>query len=165
MAVVGAVAGTKLYVWGGVATSGNFTPPSAGSPDTTSPDLQWLEVGQIANLGNVMQEFSKIAVESVGSGYTYQIKGTQSSPTFDLVVNRKDDDIGQIKLRLITTDRNTLYWFRVVDNDIITTNGTTTYFQGRVYSGGTQYGGVNDLKKTAYSIEIEPDSISVVAAA
>jgi hypothetical protein len=157
MAVVGAVAGTKLYVYSTAATSGVFTPPA-------SPD-QWLEIGQIANLGNVMQQFSKIAVESVGSGYTYQIKGTQSTPEFALVVNRKDDDVGQVKLKAIVTDRNSLWWFRVVDNDIVASNGTTTYFQGRVYSGGSTYGGVNDLKKTNYAIEIEPDSISVVAAA
>lgn len=163
MAVVGAVAGTKFYVYGGTATAGSFTPPSSPSPDA-SPDVRWLEVGQIANLGNVMTEFSKIAVESVGDGYTRQIKGTQSSPTFDLVVNRKDDDEGQIWLKNISTSRNTLYWFRVLDNDVIAVTGTNTYFQGRVYSSGTQYGGVNDLKKAAYSIEIEPDSISTTAA-
>lgn len=157
MAVVGAVSGTKFYVYTSAGTAGNFTPPAA------SPDL-WLEVGQINNLGNVMIEFAKIAVESVGDGYTRQIKGTQSSPTFDLNVNRKDDDVGQSKLKTISTDRNSVWWFRVVDNDAVTVFGTTTYFQGRVYSQGPQYGGVNDLKKAAYSIEIEPDSISTVAA-
>lgn len=157
MAVVGAVSGTKFYVYSTAGTAGSFTPPS-------SPDA-WLEVGQINNLGNVMIEFAKIAVESVGDGYTRQIKGTQSAPTFDLNVNRKDDDVGQVKLKAIATDRNSVWWFRVVDNDIVSSNGTTTYFQGRVYSQGTQYGGVNDLKKAAYSIEIEPDSISTVAAA
>jgi hypothetical protein len=164
MAVVGSVAGTKFYIWGGYATSGVLTPPTTGSPDVTSPDVNWVEIGQIANMGNVMIQFSKIAVESVGDGYTRQIKGTQSAPTFDLVVNRKDDDPGQLRLNLVDGDRNSLLWFRVVDNDIISVVGTTTYFQGRVYSSGTQYGGVNDLKKSAFSIEIEPDSISTVAA-
>ena len=157
MAVVGAVAGTKLFVSASAATAGVFTPPSS------SPDFM-LEIGQIANLGNVMTEFSKIAVESVGDGYTRQIKGTQSSPTFDLVVNRKDDDLGQVQLKAISTNRNNVYWFRVLDNDAIATAGTQTWFHGRVYSSGTQYGGVNDLKKAAYSVEIEPDSISVIAA-
>jgi hypothetical protein len=157
MAVVGAVSGTKLYIYAVAGTAGSFTPP-------TSPD-QWLEVGQINNFGSVIVQFAKIAVESVGDGYTRQIKGTQSSPTFDLNVNRKDDDVGQVKLKAVATDRNSVWWFRVVDNDIVSVNGTTTYFQGRVYSSGTQYGGVNDLKKAAYSVEVEPDSISTVAAA
>jgi len=157
MAVVGAVAGTKCYIYSTAATAGVFAVPA-------SPDL-WLEIGQISNLGNLMQQFAKIAVESVGDGYTRQIKGTQSVPEFALVVNRKDDDVGQVKLKAVLTDRNSLWWFKIAENDILTSNPTTSFFQGRVYSGGSTYGGVNDLKKSNYNIEVEPDSISTVAAA
>lgn len=146
---VGAVAGTKLYI--------------GTTESTPSPD-DWVLVGNIANFGNLMQQFSKIAVEAVDSGYTRQIKGTESVPTMTMVLNREDTDVGQIALKAAYSDRNNLYNFRIVENDIVVVAGTTTYFKGRVYNKGSQYGGVNDLKKITVDIEVEPDSITVVAA-
>lgn len=158
MPEVGAVAGTKLYI-GGTAT---IIP----SPDVASPDI-WTEIGNISNLGSVMTQFAKIAVESVGDGYTRQIKGTQSSPELALVLNRKDDDPGQLLVKAANNDRNTKYNFKVVENDLPIggTVATTTVFKGRVYGFGSTYGGVNDLKKVNTSIEIEPDTIVVSPAA
>lgn len=151
MGEVGATAGTKLYI-GGSAT---IIP----SPDVASPDV-WTEIGNVSNLGTVALQFAKIAVESVGDGYTRQIKGTQSSPEMVLVLNRKDDDAGQILLKAASTDRNTKYNFKIVENDIGSgTVATTIIFKGRVYGFGTVYGGVNELKKVNTSIEIEPDTI------
>jgi hypothetical protein len=142
---VGAVAGTKFYIG---------TAEAVPSPD------DWVEVGNIANLGDVMQQFSKIAVESVGSGYTKQLKGTISVPTMTLTLNRDDTDVGQIALKAAFAVRNSLYNFRIVENDIVV-SATTTIFTGRVYNTGSKYGGVNALKQLAVDIEIEPDSIVV----
>lgn len=147
---VGATAGTKFYI---------------GTTETIASPDDYVEIGDINNLGNVMQQFSKIAVESVGSGYTKQIKGTESVTTLALSVNRNDTDLGQIAMKAAYSDRNSLFNFRIVENDIGSgVIATTSYFKARVYSKGTQYGGVNDLKKVAVDIEIEPDSISVVQA-
>lgn len=144
---VGAVAGTKFYI---------------GTTETIPSPDDWVEVGNISNLGNLMQQFSKIAVESVGSGYTKQIKGTESVTNMTIVCNRDDTDLGQIAMKTAYASRNSLYNFRIVENDLNIT-ATTIYFTGRVYSKGPQYGGVNDLKKQQFEVEIEPDSISVVA--
>lgn len=138
---VGAVASTKLFI-GGTTVS----PPS--------PDL-YTEVKNVSNLGTVMTQFAKIAVESVGDGYTRQIKGTQSAPEFALSLNRDDTDAGQTLLKAATADRNSFYQFKILENDGI----TVTTFKARVYGFGTAYGGVNDLKKTNTTLEIEPDSI------
>lgn len=148
---VGATAGTKLYI---------------GTTETLASPDDFVLISDINNLGNLMQQFSKIAVEAVDSGYTRQIKGTESVPTMSLSLNRNDTDVGQIALKAAYSDRNALYNFRIVENDIGSgTRATTTFFKGRVYNKGAQYGGVNDLKKTAVDIEVEPDSITVAPAA
>src|SRR4051812_33980220 len=96
---VGATAGTKFYIG---------TTESIASPD------DYIEVGNINNLGGVAQQFAKIAVEQVGSGYTKQIKGTESVPAMTLNINRDDADLGQIALKAAYSDRNSLFNFRIV---------------------------------------------------
>jgi len=151
----GAVAGTKLFI-GGTATT-------IPSPD----NITWVEIGNISNLGSYGgTNFNKIALEQIGSGYTKQIKGTQLAPAMDIVLNRDDTDAGQVALRTASADRNSLYNFKVEENDIGTgLNPTRTVFKGRVYGYVTAGGGVNDIKKINTSIEIEPDSVIVINAA
>lgn len=131
---VGAVAGTKLYIGG-----------SGGSP-------AYVEIGDISNLGNLSQQFQQITVESVGSGDSYQIKGTRSFPNFDLTLNRNDEDAGQVELKEASeADRGTLYYFKVEDED-----GATAVWQGEVFGYGPAYGSVNTLKTVATSVSIRP---------
>lgn len=151
----GALAGTKLFI-GGTATT-------IPSPDNTS----WVEVGNISSLGAYGgTNFNKIALEAIGSGYTKQLKGTQLAPSMDITVNRDDTDLGQIAMRNASSDRNSLYNFKVEENDIGTgLNPTRTIFKGRVYGWATAGGGVNDIKKINTSIEPEPDTVVVTTAA
>ena len=152
MAEVGAVAATRLYI-------------GPGGTLPLSPDA-YVEITNISNIGDIGTIFTKIAVESVDSGYTRQIKGTQSTPTFPLVLNRKDDDAGQLEVLDASTDRNTLFNFRVVENDGEGDINASTkiYFKGRIYGFLRKYGGVNNLKQVSSDVEIEPDTITVVAA-
>jgi hypothetical protein len=149
-AVVGAVAGTKLFI---------------GTTQTVpSPDL-FTEIKQCANIGEIGTNFNKIAVESVGDGYTRQIKGTQLSPTFNLVLNRLADDPGQLALVAAAADRTSLYNFKIQDNDTARNNTPTQiFFKGRVFGSPITYGGVNALKQISSTIEVEPDSIIIQAA-
>lgn len=149
MTEVGAVAGTKLYIG-----------PAGTHP--ISPD-QFIEIGQIANIGDLGTQFAKIAVESIGDGYTRQIKGTESVPPFELVMNRKDDDAGQEDVQDASANRNTLYNFRLVENDGegVLAASTRIYFKARVFGFVRRYGGVNNLKQVVSGLEIEPDSIAI----
>jgi hypothetical protein len=146
---VGAVAGTRL----------DIAPPGA-SP---SPDL-YVEIKDVANLGDVGRQFAKIARESIGDGYTRQIKGTASVPAFDLVLNRDDEDPGQQEVLEASENRNALYNFRLVENDGegVIAASTRILFTGRVYGYLRRFGGVNSLKQVVTSIEIEPDSIVIL---
>lgn len=148
---VGAVAGTKVYIG---------TAEAVASPD------DWKEIGNVYNIGEVGSQFNKIAVEAIGDGYTRQIKGTQLAPAFPLVLNRDDADLGQIALKAANADRNSFYNFRLVENDMPTggVSGTQSIFKARVYGFSAAYGGVNDLKRINSSLEIEPDSIVIIAA-
>jgi hypothetical protein len=151
----GAVAGTKLYIGG----TGTLVP----SPD----NVAWIEIGNISTLGAYGgTNFNKIALESVGSGFTKQLKGTQLAPSMDLVFNRDDADLGQLALKAASADRNSLFNFRVDENDVGTgANPTRCVFKGRVYGYATAGGGVNDLKRINTSIEVEPDTIITTQAA
>jgi len=151
----GAVAGTKFFIGG----TGTLIP----SPD----NVLWVEIKNLSNLGSYGgTNFNKIALESIGDGYTRQLKGTQLAPAMDIVFNRDDTDAGQVAVRAASADRNSLYNFKVEENDIGTgLNPTRTVFKGRIYGYVTAGGGVNDLKRINTSIEIEPDTIIVTAAA
>jgi hypothetical protein len=107
---VGAVAGTRL-----------FTAPAG----VISLSTVWTEVKDIASLGDIQQAFNKIAIESVGDGNMYEIKGTQNYPTFDITLNRNDTDPGQIALRAAANARNVLYNFRLQENDTDPLNTAT----------------------------------------
>jgi hypothetical protein len=139
---VGAVAGTQLFI----APAGTVV---------ASPDL-YVEIKQVANLGDIGISFSKIVVECVGDGYTRQIKGPQSAPSFPLTLNRLDDDPGQVAVLAAIANRNSFYPFKVIDND-----GTVITFLGRVFEFVRKYGAVATVKQIMASVEIEPDSIVV----
>lgn len=143
---VGAVAGTKLFIGAAGAAASTML-----SPDATT------EIGDIANLGNLAQAFAEIPIESVGSGYSYNIKGTENWPNFTLTLNRNDDDSGQQALKTASAAaRGTLYPFKVMDVD-----GSYAVWQGEVFGYGRNFGAVNDLKQVVTSISIRPDTIQL----
>jgi hypothetical protein len=145
---VGPVSGTKFYIG-----------PAGSIP--TSPDL-WIEVGDISNLGDIALQFSQIAVESIGSGDTYQLKGQRSLPNFDLQMNRNDSDVGQIALKAAANAvRGTLYPFKILESDGgATTPGTATW-QGEVFGFGPSYGGISALRSVKTSVSIRPATLTI----
>ena len=139
---VGANAGTKFYIG-----------PAGAAP--TSPDL-WVEVGDISNLGDIMDQFTEITVESLGSGFSYSIKGTENYPNLQLTLNRNDSDVGQIAMKAASAaTRGTLYPFRILDYD----TGLGAVWQGEVFGFGRSYGTVNVLRSVKTSVSIRPSTI------
>jgi len=101
---VGSVAGTKLFI----------APP--GTIPITDPSF--VEIKDVSSLGDILQQFNKITVESVGSGDSYEIKGTRNFPTFDVTLNRNDTDPGQQLARTASNAaRGTLYNFKLDEGD------------------------------------------------
>lgn len=144
---VGAVAGTKLFIGEAGASASTLVSPDSGT-----------EIKDIANLGNLAQAFTEIPVESVGSGYSYNLKGTENWPNFELTLNRNDEDSGQLALKAASASaRGTLYPFKVQEVD-----GSYAVWQGEVFGYGRNYGGVNDLKQVVTTISIRPDTIQMM---
>ncbi len=148
VAGVGPVSGTKFYIG-----------PAGAVP--TSPDL-WIEIGDISNLGDIAQTFDQIAVESLGSGDTYQLKGQRKYPNIDLVLNRNDTDTGQIALKAAAAaTRGTLYPFRILESDGNASSQAVITWTGECFGYGPSYGGVSALKSVKTSISIRPSTITI----
>ncbi len=127
----------------------------------TSPDL-WVTVGDISNLGDISLQFDQIAVESIGSGDTYQIKGQRKVSNIDLTMNRNDSDVGQIALKAAAAaTRGTLYPFRILESDGGATVPGVSTWQGEVFGFGPSYGGVSALRTVKTSVSIRPSTLTV----
>ena len=141
-AAVGPVSGTRFFI-------GN-----AGA--VASPDA-YVEVEDISNLGNISEQYSQIAVESIGDGDTYQVKGQRTFPNLDLTMNRNDSDPGQIALKAAAAaTRGTLYNFKILEVE-----GGTAIWQGEVFGYGPDYGGVSSLRTIKTSVSIRPSSLTI----
>lgn len=139
---VGPVSGTKFYIG---------TSESIASPD------DYIEVGDISSLGDISEQFAQIAVESIGDGNTYQIKGQRSYPNIDLVMNRNDSDVGQIALKAAAAaTRGTLYNFKILETD-----GGIAVWKGEVFGYGPSYGGVGALRTVKTSVSIRPSTLTI----
>lgn len=138
---VGTVSGTKLFI----------TDP--GTP-VASPD-PWVEIKDIASLGNIAQTFNAVTVSSIGDGDDYSLKGQRSFPNFELTLNKNSDDAGQQDLKDAADDaRGTLYNFKIVETD-----GSSITWKGEVFGYGPNFGGPEALKQVVTSISIRPTSI------
>ncbi len=142
---VGAVAGTKFFIG-----------PAGAVP--ASPDL-FVEIGEISSLGDIAEAFSAVAVESIGSGDSYNLKGVRSFPNFDVTMNRKDSDTGQAALKAAAAAvRGVLYPFKVLEVD-----GGFATWQGEVFGYGPTYGTNQSIRSVKTSISIRPSSLNIVA--
>ena len=137
---VGPVAGTELFI----------DDPGASPTFTVS-------IGSISNLGDLLQQFNEVKIEALDSGTTYSLKGTEEFPNISLVLNRKDDDAGQIALKAASAaTRGDLYNFKILEVD-----GGTSIWKGEVFGYGTAYGGVNNVRMVKTSISIRPETLTV----
>lgn len=141
-AAVGPVAGTKLYI---------------GATDTVPSPDDYVEIGDISTLGDISATFSSVAVESIGSGDTFQLKGTRNFPNIEITMNRNDSDTGQIALKAASeAARGTLYNFKIVETD-----GGIAIWKGEVFGYGPSYGGVNALRTVKTSISVRPAYLTI----
>lgn len=152
MPTVSTVSGSKLYI---------------ADPGPTSPEPSWVEIGDISSIGELGINYTQVQLESVGDGYTRQLKGTGAAAEFPVVLNRKASDAGQQALKAAAEDTTqALYNFKLElnDQDENDTSPTTFTFKGKAMSFARQQGGPNEIVKINVSIAVEPDSIDEVVA-
>lgn len=138
---VGLVSGTKLFI----------TDP--GTP-VASPD-PWVEIKNVASLGDIQQAFNAVTVSSIGDGDDYSLKGQRSFPNFELTLNKNSSDPGQQALKDAAEDvRGTLYNFKLLETD-----GSYITWKGECFGYGPSYGGPEAVKQVKTSISIRPTSL------
>jgi hypothetical protein len=98
---IGATAKTKLYI------------ADPGTPTISD----YVEVKNVANLGDIMRQFASITVEEVGAGTSYALKGLENFPNFQVTLNRNNDDPGQQDMQVASSNREVLYNFRLEEPD------------------------------------------------
>lgn len=147
---VQAVAFTKLYI--------------APVQSVPSPD-DFLQVGNIFNIGDLGMSFNEIATSDLSDGFDRTLKGTVKVVSFPVILNYDPSDLGQALFRTAGENtENELYNFKVTYNDTITTPSTWT-FKGKVMGFLIKGGGPNDVRKVDSGISVEMDTLDFTAAA
>ncbi len=149
---IGPTAGTKLYI----------APPATSL--TFSPDL-FIEIGEIANLGEIGRTYTEITSEAVGSREVRKFKGTYNDGTMQVVVNFDADDAGQEDvLDAVASDED--YWFKIIANDDTGGNTvpTTITFQAKVMSSPFVFGGPNQVVQRNIALAIKSGSTTITEA-
>ena len=114
--------------------------------------LTWIEVGELESIGDLTTSHAAVTFANLKTGKTSTLKGAEEAVTVPVVVGLDRGDAGQIAMsaaRKSKTDRA----FRVDEED-----GTFVYFIGKVMKEGTQYGGINDVKKAPFDIGVTAPS-------
>lgn len=141
---VGPVSGTKIFI---------------GTSETIASPDDFIEIKDVSNLGDIMQQFAEIKVESLGDGDTFSIKGQREFPNIAITLNRNDSDPGQLALKAAASvARGTLYNFKILETD-----GGISTWKGEAFGYGTSYGGVGNLRQVKTSISIRPSTYVSIA--
>lgn len=149
---VGPSAGAKLYI----------APPGT---IPFSPDL-YVEVGEIANMGEFGRVYNLITSEALGDRKTRKYKGTYNDGQLALTLNYDSEDQGQQDLEDAVDDDDS-YQFKVVLNDArgALTTPTTYTFEAIVMSYTANIGGTQNVTQSSCTLEIQSGTISKTAAA
>lgn len=145
---IGPTAGSKLYI---------------GTTETiTSPD-DWIEIGDIATLGDFGRVYNEIKVESVGNRNVTKFKGTRDDGNMTISLHRNALDVGQAAA-IVALDVDLDYNFKLTLNDATVALTTATYFTwtGKVMSFQTKLGGPNNVVMADLMIGINSNTIVVV---
>jgi hypothetical protein len=126
---VSTAAGTKLYI---------------GTSETTPSPDDWLEVGEITNLGEFGRVYNEIKYTALGTRATQKFKGSYDEGSLSLDLGRAPSDVGQAAVVVALASDNS-YNFKVTLNDAVTTTPTTFIFKARVLSYTTNAGSVDSV--------------------
>lgn len=155
---------TKFFI-------GTSTPAATVSQFEADSYVQIKDVHDLGEFGDLAEGVEYIALED---NRRRRLKGSVDGGTMDLIVNRKADDPGQIKLAEASKLGSGAYDdghegelnFKVVLPDAPTSTGTgsTLYFRAIVLGGRTSFGEADNVVRTTWTLaintewlEVEPD--------
>lgn len=137
-----------------------------GTSETiVSPD-DYLEIGEINDLGSFGRTYNKIEAHSLGTRGIRKYKGSYDDGALTLKLNRDSADTGQAAA-IVARDNDNDYNFKVTLNDAAPnglTNNTTITFKGKVMSYTVDGGGDDSVVGSTLVVEIKSGTIAEVAA-
>lgn len=139
---VNTTAGSKLYVSENLPTVDTL----AGFQAVTS----YTEVGEITDMGEVVNGYDSVTHTSIDSRFTKTLKGVKSANTATYTIGRVVDDVGQALLREYnngSTNLDDMLTFKIVHKD-----GTVFYGAGLVMSVNVSFGDANTV--TALTVTV-----------
>lgn len=140
-------------------TAGTTFSVSASSPANFNQAgyeaLTFTAVGEVTDLGEFGREYSLVTHNPIGSRGTQKFKGSFNEGAISVQLGLDTDDAGQVIMKAASaSDSN--YSFEVV-----TQNGDTYYFQGKVMSWKVGVGSVDQITTATAQIEITTSSAGV----
>ena len=149
---------TKFYIGGQVDN------------DTDGPvsELAYVEVGEIANLGEFGDVFELITFAALSDRNVRKFKGTRNSGSVTLELGNDITNDGQQDLES-AKESDLDFNFKIELNDnasppTTTSMPTTYFFQGKVFSFTTNVGEVNSIVGATVVVEIQSGTLSRVNA-
>ncbi|CCB65388.1 Ig domain-containing protein [Hyphomicrobium sp. MC1] len=126
---------------------------------------EWTEVTGLIDLGKWGYEGNEITQGFIDDAYVHRLKGNLDNGKIDLVVGRNPFDAGQNILRDAVQSNWNKYPVKVVLNDQPTDTGTPSvfYFKGVPLSAQNDFGEVNNVVKTTFSIGVDGQLFEVPA--
>ena len=142
--------------------------PALPATDTAAEyaALTWVEIGEVEDMGEFGDESSDVTFASVGDGRTRHLKGVRDAGTLALVCGRDPADAGQIALKAAEKTKFS-YPIKVQAADAISEDYTDSvyYFNAKVMSARDNYGSVDNVVRTNFSLGIDSAIIEVPSAA
>lgn len=148
---ISVTAGSKLYI---------------GTSETIASPDDWLEIGEVVNLGSIGRTYKKIEAPAIGQRGIRKFKGTYDDGTLTVKLNRDSADTGQAAA-ITARDNDNDYNMRIVLNDAQVnglTNNTTIVFKAKIMSYTLDAGGVDDVVGSTLVVEVKANSITETAA-
>lgn len=135
--------GRKLWI---ACTSAGGSTPSVQNTDLANvaayDALLWTEIKHVGSIGESGTNTNIVSYDELGTDVTQKNKGISNAGDPQIELARFGTDAGQMALRAACLTKSN-YAFKWVDDDLISTNGTTYYNRGLV-TGPTRPNGRNE---------------------
>jgi len=125
--------------------------------------LNWTQVTGVGSIGQTGTSDNVVTYDEMDSDVLPKSKGISDAGTPQIEVSRKGTDKGQIALRAAGLTKNN-YAFKILDDDSLGTNGTTTYLRGMVGGPTKPNGRQESFNLEVYTLALNQREIVVEAA-
>lgn len=152
-----AAAGTKIWI-------GPATTASELSEFQAIDEQDWVELGEVENLGEFGDQSQEITFESIGDSRTRRSKGSRDAGVMQIVVGADPQDPGQLAFE--EAERTEFeYAIRIEENDAPTPDysNSVSYFRGLVMSRRKNIGTNNNIVRRTFNVAINTEVFELPA--